>query len=219
MQLFMPEFYLRSFLLRAQSDIYNSIIADVNDNLITKIFSGIGSSGEFNPAVEAQGIFSPNNNPIKIMLGLNIDTANLPSAHIYLPNTDVSFQGIGNSPSLIRDNTNPNSPLIAENNETYYNSIYSVLLVDKNADSLILIYNTLLFMMLSYISEMELIGFMNLKISGNDFVTEQNLIPQTLYARNINFAFEYTQISQNDITFPAGVSFDVNKPKLVINMP
>ena len=185
------------------------------DNYITEMFGAVGSSGDFNPLVEAQAFFSSSNNPIKVKIGITISTADLPAAHIYLPRTDTSFQGVGNSPAYFVDN----NLQIEEEDETYNHAVYSIMIVGDNSDKVVLIHSVLYFMLLKNISNLESDGFMNIKLSANDLITEQNLIPSTIYARNISLTFDYSLTSINMMMQPQGSSLIVDRPNLVINNP
>ena len=185
------------------------------DNYITEMFGAVGSSGDFNPLIEAQAIFSSSNNPVKVKIGINIATADLPAAHIYLPRTDTNFQGIGNSPNYFVDD----NLQIEEEDETYNHAVYSIMIVGDNSDKVVLIHSVLYFMLLKNISNLESDGFMNTKLSANDLITEQNLIPSTIYARNISLSFDYSLTSINMMMQPQGSSLIIDKPNLDIKNP
>lgn len=187
---FLPEIQIYNYLKSILSILKSSIETDENNNYITTIFRGQSAIGNYNPVKEAKAIFRKED-ALKISFGFNLSTTNLPAVHIVLPDESVDFEGIGFSENYDRVLQEDGSTIDTEYHNIRYSSEYSLLIVDKNADSVIYIYQVLKYMLLCNFQNMQLDGFMNLKISGRDLVNIPNMVPQSMYSRNIILSFKY----------------------------
>jgi len=179
------------------------------NNLLMDSLGRFHRTGEFDLLREAQTLFLKTD-PIKVKFGMNIATADFPCVHIILPQEEQTNQSLGASPDSFEDTDGG----VAEVDESYFRVRYSLMILAANADLVILIYQVLKYMFLRYLIVLELDGFETIKIGGNDLITEQNMIPQNVYSRNINLDFLYTTQTINKITLAAANSLVVDKTKI-----
>lgn len=205
MSIFFSEYYIRKYLLVAMEEIKDDPIgfADL-------IFGDILPLGQFNIKNEFKNLFSTDT-PFKIKFGLNVASENLPAVHIYLPGETLNPVVLGSDPEFDLDEDIETK--VNEENTFRFNTKYNLMIVDKNADSVIIFYHTIKYMLLRYSHLFEIDGFINLKIYGNDLITEQNLIPMTIFSRSITLDFDYEFISRNAYYYSVGTSLKVD-PKI-----
>lgn len=203
MSVVLPELELRYFLLRAIEEIK----AD-KDKFADLIFGSLQPIGNFDIKREFKSLFAKEN-PYNIKIGIAINTSLFPAVHIYLPQEEEDIKGLGMSPTFSYEpgpddeEGEPTLGVVVEDDEIYFNSRYSLMIVDVNADTVLLLYHVLKFMFYRYAQMLDTSGFHNVKISGNDLVTEQNVVPNA-FARNLNISFSYVFSTRNAITQAVG---------------
>lgn len=207
MSIFVAEYYIRKYLTLAMVEI-----KDDPDKFADLIYASLPAIGDFDIKAEFKRIFA-GDTPFKIKFGLNVDSENLPAVHVYLPAESSEPNMIGSDPEYDGDDGDVDTHKVFEINNFRFQTKYTLMIIDKNADSVLILYHTLKYMLLRYSILFENDGFQNLQISGNDLITEQNLIPMTIYSRNLMINFTYENETQNVYYYETGSSLKVD-PKI-----
>ena len=82
------------------------------------------------------------------------------------------------------------SPVFSQSFSTTYNLLIS----SENSLEVLMIYNFLKASFLSLHEHLELYGFQNLKMGGNDIQMQQDLVPTNIYHRSLTISFDYEMI-------------------------
>ena len=183
-----PEMLIYGYLKWYLELIKASIEFSNTESIIDLVFNGVSSIGKYDPIKESKRIFSKEDS-IKIKFGMNINPAELPAIHILLPDENIEWESIGWSETELEKDDNTSVSI----GDVDFNTAYSLIIVDKNADSVVYIYHILKYMILSTHENLELDGFKTLKISGRDLIQQQGLIPIDVYSRNLSLSFKYNR--------------------------
>lgn len=183
-----PEIIIYNFLKHFCDVLKESIEQNSNDSIIDEVYKGIEKIGRFDPISESKRIFEKKDS-LNIKFGLNINSADFPSVHIILPDEHIEWETIGWDTEYIENEDNTNTEL----NSIHFTTDYNLLILDKNADTVVYIYHILKYMFLSYHTQLELAGFETLKISGRDLIQQSGILPLEVFSRNLTLSFKYTR--------------------------
>lgn len=135
---------------------------------------------------------------LEITLGYNLSRMELPTIHILLPSeTSSETQGIGNGIGWDADDqfesTEDGRFMYLNKN---YDATYNLLITSDNSSEVVVLYNFFKYMITVLTPAMELSGLQSLRIGGGDLQFMEELIPTTVFHRNLNLSFMY----ENKIT-------------------
>lgn len=127
-----------------------------------------------------------------VNLGYNTEVSKMGCVHILLPSENSQPTGIGGNDGYQEDLEFDDSfsPIFSQSFSTTYNLLIS----SENSLEVLMIYNFLKASFLSLHEHLELYGFQNLKMGGNDIQMQQDLVPTNIYHRSLTISFDYEMI-------------------------
>lgn len=162
------------------------------DRYIYEVFNSI-KLNEWNFVENGKKLFdqSPKNpNRVESFLFFNQNRAGLPTIHIVLPGEmpggDLGL-GFDRGESL----GNCDSELVVKTQSRIFTAKYGIVFTSQNTLETIIMYNLFKSFFIGNDSLLHLNGISNVKISGNDIILEQDLIPANIYSRTLNIEFIY----------------------------
>lgn len=130
---------------------------------------------------------------VEVSYGFNGDRADSPTIHILLPSESEQNKGIGNNIGFEDFDINELTSESVENMTTSFNSQFNLLLTSNSQVEVIIMYNFLKSMLFALRYDMELNGFQNVTLTGNDMMFNQEFLPNTFSRNfNINFTYDFT---------------------------
>lgn len=186
--------------------IYNTLLGIVNalrtnvkgtpageEDILYKLL-GVNEDGKpikinrFNYYQQAKAIIL-NPEKLKVNFGYNLEVAKDCALHIIMPSESGEGDGIGVNQNYVND-------------ETYtqmYNTTYQIIISSDNSSEVNLVYTILKCMLQMYTQHLSVQGLLLPKISGQDIMFQDNLIPPTLYHKALNLSFRYDLNVPNEL--------------------
>lgn len=203
--IFVPEavlFKLISDAITALKTDYSSK-GDKTTTLLYQMFYGM-VIGKFNYYTQAVDLFSRDSTHprhIETRLFFDAQRAELPTIHISLPGERSINDGIGVDAGyrdpVFKDATGTvgeDDFEIGTYQYTYtrrFEATYNIVITSDNTFEVLLVYHALRTMLISLFDSVQLSGFANPKLSGNDLMINEELVPPGVFFRAISINTEY----------------------------
>lgn len=212
--IYMPELILYDFIKTVQKifkEDFNENL-DKNDTLLNHLFkndrNGVNISLEsYEYLKQAERILITKGFDVNI--GYNTEVSKMGCVHILLPSESSQPTGIGGNDGYQDELEflNGFSPVFSQS----FGTTYNLLISSENSLEVLMIYNFLKASFLSMHEHLELYGFQNLKMSGNDIQMQQDLVPTNIYHRSLTISFDYEMIIPNFYKTKLANDFKINK--------
>lgn len=142
----------------------------------------------------AKELFISRNNDsprkVEVSYGFNSERTDSPTIHILLPSESEQNKGIGNNVGFEDFDIDEELNESTEKLTTSFSSQFNLLLTSNSQIEVIIMYNFLKSMLFALRHDMELNGFQNSTLTGNDMMFNQEFMPNT-FSRNFNLSFTY----------------------------
>lgn len=216
-----PEIVIYNTLLNMiDFTIKNSKVENKDFRLLWRIFGGNdcypkATLGNLDLYEQALHIFREENGGrgIKVSIGYNLQRVETgePSIHILLPSETTDSAPIGFNRgylgNVIDAGDNIGVPILEADSMVTYN----LMITADNVNEMMIVYNWLKSISISFSTQFALEGFKNLKIGGNDLQFNDELVPPHIFHRNFNLSFSYEVIGIdifNEETLMKGIDFE-----------
>lgn len=196
-KIFIPELELYSVtskIVEAIRDDYNT--AKEEESFLFRIFQD-ARQDKYKFYEQAVEIFTRKGNDsreLAVRLFFDAKRADLPTIHINLPGESSGENGMGSDegfrPPLFDD---PALEFVRQFNRRFKAS-YQVIFTSSNSLEVVLLYHAFRAAMIANLGGMEVLGFTNLSLGGNDLILDPSIIPTTVFVRGfvLNFSYEVT---------------------------
>lgn len=137
---------------------------------------------------QAKSIFKDEQN-LSVNFGYNFEVAKIISLHIILPSEEAAESAIGQDEGYgdeIDDNGNLNR-FFTQN----FRSNYQIMITSNNNSEVLTVYHILKSMLLMIFPHLELMGLRLNKISGNDVLFRDEMMPNGIFHKVLNLSFNY----------------------------
>lgn len=137
---------------------------------------------------QAKSIFKDEQN-LSVNFGYNFEVAKIISLHIILPSEEAAESAIGQDEGYgdeIDDNGNLNR-FFTQN----FRSNYQIMITSNNSSEVLTVYHILKSMLLMIFPHLELMGLRLNKISGNDVLFRDEMMPNGIFHKVLNLSFNY----------------------------
>lgn len=137
---------------------------------------------------QAKSIFTDEQN-LSVNFGYNFEVAKIISLHIILPSEEAAESAIGQDEGYgdeIDDNGNLNR-FFTQN----FRSNYQIMITSNNSSEVLTVYHILKSMLLMIFPHLELMGLRLNKISGNDVLFRDEMMPNGVFHKVLNLSFNY----------------------------
>jgi hypothetical protein len=137
---------------------------------------------------QAKSIFKDEQN-LSVNFGYNFEVAKIISLHIILPSEEAAESAIGQDEGYgdeIDDNGNLNR-FFTQN----FRSNYQIMITSNNSSEVLTVYHILKSMLLMIFPHLELMGLRLNKISGNDILFRDEMMPNGIFHKVLNLSFNY----------------------------
>lgn len=128
---------------------------------------------------------------LSVNFGFNWETAKIISLHIILPSESPSNGSIGEDEGygeeIVDDKLQ--QPLCQ-----LFDSTYQIMITSDNSNEVNIVYHVMKAMLISIIPHLSIMGLLNPKLSGNDIMFKDDLMPNGRFQRVINLSFTYELI-------------------------
>lgn len=166
------------------------------ESVTYKSLNGI-KMGKFDFYEQAVNVFSREaNHPRKIETRMFFDSsrAHLPTVHLNLPSDNQTEGGIGIDAGYVQPEFDDTAGTYREIFTRAFESQYNFMITSDNTLEVVLIYNVLKGMLISFMETLEFEGIRNPRISGQDLNVMSEIIPENVFMRSIaiDFMFEYS---------------------------
>lgn len=151
---------------------------------------------------QAKSIFKDEQN-LSVNFGYNFEVAKIISLHIILPSEEAAESAIGQDEGYrdeIDDNGNLNR-FFTQN----FRSNYQIMITSNNSSEVLTVYHILKSMLLMIFPHLELMGLRLNKISGNDVLFRDEMMPNGIFHKVLNLSFNY------ELKVPQSVANEVIK--------
>lgn len=149
---------------------------------------------KFNYLDQAKSIFlrsSGDPRKLQVTVGYNIERNGLPTIHILLPQENESDKGIGMGAGYQPDFIDEEEGIFSETFTNVFKSTYNLMITSDNSSEAILIYHALKNVLFSIFEHFELMGLRDPKFGGQDLQFNNDLVPPTVFHRNLLISFFY----------------------------
>lgn len=146
------------------------------------------SMNRWNFFKQAKSIFKDEQN-LSVNFGYNFEVAKIISLHIILPSEEAAESAIGQDEGYgdeIDDNGNLNR-FFTQN----FRSNYQIMITSNNSSEVLTVYHILKSMLLMIFPHLELMGLRLNKISGNDVLFRDEMMPNGIFHKVLNLSFNY----------------------------
>ena len=155
---------------------------------------------------QAKKIFLDKGN-LSVNFGYNFEIAKIISLHIILPSEEAAESAIGQDEGY---GTTIDDEKVQEYFTQNFHSNYQVMITSNNESEVLTVYHILKSMLIMIIPHLEVVGLRLNKISGNDVMFRDELMPNGTFHKVLNLNFNYEikvpQILRKDII--KGIVFD-----------
>lgn len=155
---------------------------------------------------QAKKIFSDKGN-LSVNFGYNFEIAKIISLHIILPSEEAAESAIGQDEGYAEEIDGDKVQQYFTQN---FHSNYQVMITSNNESEVLTVYHILKSMLIMIIPHLEIMGLRLNKISGNDVMFRDELMPNGTFHKVINLNFNYElkvpQMLMKDII--RGIVFD-----------
>lgn len=173
----------------------------VDSRYIQRVFDSV-KLDDWNFVENAKKLFDQdpkNPNRVESFLFFNQNRAGLPTIHIVLPG-EMPGGDLGLGFDRGEELSICNPEVIIKTQNRVFSAKYGIVFTSKNTLETIIMYNLFKSFFIGNDNFLHLNGVSNVKLSGNDIILEQDLIPVNIYSRtlNIEFLYEVEGISINE---------------------
>lgn len=181
--------YIKGIVSVLKDDLKNN-----PENSFIEDFFGDSKVGKYAFAKEIKSLFlrpETSDSYLDVRMFFDARRANIPTIHVTLPyeKGGDSADGIGTDEGYEGNDETPNGSY--RKLTRGFSTSYSIVVSTSNTLETIGIYRVLQAALIQYIENMEVDGFMNLKISGGDLQLNPDIVPNGVFLRSINIDFSY----------------------------
>lgn len=173
--------------------IIDLVLNKIDEQYLLSVF-GDQKLGVYDFFENAKTIFlKKQDNPrlIESHLFFNRDRAALPTVHLSLPSEVMSGDnGINFESEVEFSESDPT--LFREISSKSYGGKYNIIFTSNNTFEVLIMYNVFKSFFQGNISLLELNGLRNVKISGNDIILNEGIVPEGVYSRVFSLECVYT---------------------------
>lgn len=180
-----PEIIIYKTLEAIISYIRRDIAKNGDDNILYELL-GEDSDGNavkmnrYNYYQQAKNIFLNEHN-MSVNFGYNFEVAKVVALHIVLPSEQAGNSAIG------QDEGYAEGDIFTQD----FQSNYQVMITSNNSAECMVVYHVLKSMLLAVIPHLEISGLRLNKLSGNDIMFRDELMPNGLFHKVLNLNFNY----------------------------
>jgi len=222
MAILLPEvvlFKLVKGLLQVAKDDYNNA-ANKDDSLLAYMFKGqtLNTFDFYQSAINMLTKPNTERRVLDVTVGYNQSRAEMPTIHIILPSEQLPTAPIGSNSGYEDDiltydpsdtgHTNPLTHILVYTYDSF--CTYNLLITSDNVLEVIVIYNTLKYLMISASFTLAASGFINAKFGGSDLSFDESLLPNNAFHRNFNFTFQFENSIRDIQQFTIGKTFTLD---------
>jgi hypothetical protein len=137
---------------------------------------------------QAKKIFTDKNN-LSVNFGYNFEVAKIISLHIILPSEQAAESAIGQDEGY--GNTIDEDGNIQSYFTQNFTSNYQVMITSNNSSEVLTVYHVLKSLLLMIFPHLEIMGLRLNKLSGNDVMFRDEMMPNGIFHKVINLSFNY----------------------------
>jgi hypothetical protein len=144
---------------------------------------------------QAKKIFTDKQN-LSVNFGYNFEVAKIISLHIILPSEEAAESAIGQDEGYIEEeDSNGNIiPYFTQN----FHSNYQIMITSNNSSEVLTVYHILKSLLLMIFPHLEIMGLRLNKLSGNDVLFKDDMMPNGIFHKVLNLNFNYElRVPQN----------------------
>lgn len=171
-------------------------LSEAEDDKDTMLYKLLGENIDGNPMkmnrwnffVQAKKIFTDKGN-LMVSFGYNFEVAKIISLHIILPSEEAAESAIGQDEGYGTeiDEEGAAQEFFTQN----FHSNYQVMITSNNSSEVLTVYHVLKCMLLAIIPHLEVMGLRLNKISGNDVMFRDEMMPNGIFHKVLNLNFNY----------------------------
>jgi len=161
-------------------------------------------------AEEVRDLFSrkegENSRFIDVRLSFDAERANIPTIHVTVPTDEEKAPFLGNNQNGYGGETLSNGSEYRDMYSRMFTARVSLVITSDNAHECMLIYETIRALLISIIPVITLGGFENARLSGQDLMLNQDLVPPNIFIRSISLTGDYLIKVPDIVTRQIGLS-------------
>lgn len=143
---------------------------------------------------QAKTIFKDEQN-LSVNFGYNFEVAKIISLHIILPSEEAAESPLGQDEGYDDEYEDEKITRFFTQN---FRSNYQIMITSNNSSEVLTVYHTLKSMLLMIFPHLELMGLRLNKISGNDVLFRDEMMPNGIFHKVLNLSFNYElKVPQN----------------------
>ena len=203
-------------------DTLESLIKLVRDDLKTQtdekqtlLYKLLGETDEgkplkmnqYNYFKQAKKMFETQQN-LSVNFGYNLEVAKIIALHILLPAEQGRDAAIGEDEGYMDEEEFDDQGNKVATQQMYtqmYDSTYQIMITSENSTEVDVVYSLLKSLLLMVVPHLELLGLRIPKLSGNDILMQDDLVPIPIFHKVLNISFTY------ELTVPKLVKDEVAK--------
>lgn len=207
---------LKAILAFIRNDWNNN--TDQTDTIIYKMFKNAGSLEKYKFYDQIRSvIITEDDNPraFDFTLGFNTERMKIPTCHITLPSENSGQNGLGLD-TFEEDTSFGQGQTYTRNTTRRFDCVYNFTFTSDNANETIALYQFWKVIFQKLIDHLELSNLEHIRISGGDLQLNPQIVPPTIFTRNISISFSYDltveELFSND--FLSKIIFDMEPPTI-----
>lgn len=191
---------IRSLLKLIQED-WEENKADTTKTILYDLFNKDDNGLEmkinrFDYLKQAEHIFiqstkAESSRGLKVTMGYNLQRAGLPTIHILLPNESKYEVGLGMGEGYQDGVVDPDTGTYKTKFTNVQKATYNLMITSDNSSELVLMYHGLKNLMFATFAAFELRGLRDIEFGGQDVQLDSELMPDTVFHRNLTVSFFY----------------------------
>lgn len=198
MAMILPEILLFNIVESALKHLADDVQAAQNNSttsFLYRIFNGIKDEKHdyYKEALDLFGRKKDHPRKIRSRLFFDAQEANIPTIHITMPQEqnaeDHNSIGVGEDPedTFIDQGAGEHTP----NRTRFFNSTFHVIVTSDNHREVMIIYHTIKAVFISALSEINIAGLENPKLSGQDIRPKEDIVPRNVFMRGMGISSSY----------------------------
>lgn len=150
---------------------------------------------------QAKSIFKDEQN-LSVNFGYNFEVAKIISLHIILPSEEAAESPLGQDEGYGDEYEDEKITRFFTQN---FRSNYQIMITSNNSSEVLTVYHTLKAMLLMIFPHLEIMGLRLNKISGNDVLFRDEMMPNGIFHKVLNLSFNY------ELKVPQGLANEIIK--------
>lgn len=166
-----------------------------SNTILHYLLNGVGTfESKYNFYTQAVEIFSKDKHKPRFLesrLFFDKERANIPTIHIMSNSENNNNNGIGVDQGFRPEFINAAGTGQRSVYNRHFDANFSIVITSDNSMETVVIYHVLKAMLVSIIDHIQLAGFIDPQISGRDINISQEVVPNGVFARSIDFKAGY----------------------------